>query len=122
MKTIKIKTMFGFVVEIPFDGENYYCLVCGRVWRQDSPWDLDGGMTCEYCPVCGVQYGVSDMPSEKTGQTHADRIDEIRIAWLDRTGWMDSDVERVEKILGLDADQLRAMQSRVKKGDGRSGH
>lgn len=74
-----VKTDFGFDVELPHDGHgHFYCLVCGCRWPVGSPWDLNGAMTCEYCPVCRVQYGVADMPRWREEQTHAQRITELR--------------------------------------------
>jgi|GEM_PF-4548141 len=105
---VSVTSMFGFKIDLPFDGDNYYCLVCGENWHNASPWDLNGSITCEYCPICGVQFGVTDMPRSNEGQTHAQRIDELRIDWLNKTGWQEADLEQLERVLGIVLDRPEA--------------
>jgi hypothetical protein len=110
MNVVKVMTEFGFEVDLPFDGENYYCLVCGFKWEQVMPWYSTGGMTFEFCPNCHMQYGVIDMPRESEGQTHAERINEFRIDWLNKTGWRETDLEQLERVLGIVLDRPQSSE------------
>ena len=57
---------------------NHKCLVCGYPKLEETPRTQSGGGSCEICPSCGFQFGVSD---DDRGFTYAQWREKWRAGW-----------------------------------------
>ena len=72
-------------------------------------YGLNGGTNYDICPRCKVQFGLTDiMPDDAVDMTSEDHLNHLRIKWLDRTGWQQSDIDELREVLGINAEDLRS--------------
>lgn len=106
MKSYTIVNGLGHIVNVPFEGDNYFCPICGTDQNGYPAYQPDGNPSNEICPGCGIQFGDDDVPKRGTSEiTTADYFQKIRIKWLNKTGWQEADLEQLKKVLGIVLDR-----------------
>ena len=117
MQIIKMK--FGehnfATLRCPEEGA-YFCPICGSLYY-GSPgywpygYNPESGRSVgswQECPNCGIVYGHTDMVLMDAGPGSTEAAwKEIRLEWLNRTGWQDQDLRKLKENLEIDVEALK---------------
>jgi len=108
LKKFIIDTDFGHQIVLPYDGKQYFCPVCAMPHGENFAYGLNGSTNFDICPRCKVQFGLTDLlPDDAGGMTSEDHFNQLRIKWLDRTGWQQEDIDQLREVLDINAEYLR---------------
>lgn len=108
LKKIVIDTDFGHQIVHPYDGEQYYCPICAMPHGQHSAYGLNGSTNFDICPRCKAQFGLTDVKPDDAGDlTSEEHLNQLRIKWLDRTGWQQEDIDQLRQVLDIIAEDIR---------------
>jgi GNAT superfamily N-acetyltransferase len=118
----RAKLYTGEEIEILlFPGGKSACPVCGSIWSGEPayhcgefdqagievrpPQDWANG-SHNGCPTCSTEYGDSDFISDFPDLTQQQIWEKLRQEWLARTGWNPKDVERINRVLGIEVRDI----------------
>jgi hypothetical protein len=112
MNITQVKLKSGEIVEIRQAPGGYICPVCGFMHGGDPPYAyhqsvLDDGKSLsepygaasfDVCPSCHVEYGNDDYAD---GRSVASMWEQLRLDWLQRTGWSEAALAQLRENLGI---------------------
>lgn len=113
MKTVTVKFSNGELADlrIPDNGGESLCPVCGVIWLCGMayyPAEPYATASDDICPGCKMQFGLDD--NIGTGcpvGAQAERWKELRIEWLDKSGWAEENLRQLRERLDIDTDTLK---------------
>ena len=95
---------------LPYDGESFYCPMCGESCGSYPPFDEDGRPVFDWICTCSFFPDKDDGPSEHCGLTQEQYVAAYRKQWLSENDWAPELVERLRAVFQLtdnDGEMIR---------------
>jgi len=93
------------IIILPFENDDELCPVCGSSCNGCSTYSSDGDPGFDICPTCRFQAGNGDTPYDSDlDALFGGQFGRHRKQWLDRSGWLRADLDRIERVFQLDTD------------------
>ncbi len=128
MNPLKLRLFTGEIIEMHRTPRGaFVCPVCAYEYDASlgPPYEAGGDPDEEgvqsgfarfdwICPDCNTQYGEDDAPSLDGSPPMAEQWEQLRLAWLQETGWPEEVLKRLHDYLGIDVVALRERLARAR--------
>ncbi len=96
----------GTIIIVPNENKEQLCPVCGISWGGYIMYYHGGGASHDICPTCKLQTGYDDDPyDDGLDAQFGGQFGRYRKQWLDSTGWLEEDLDRIERVFQISTDE-----------------